>query len=370
MRILFLAPDAFGGIGGIAKYNRDLLRALCSAPEVSEVVAVPRRTPLALETLPHRLTYVTAGIKNKLRYFLTVLRLLVNSGRYDVIFCSHINLLPLAYLAKMRLKTPLIVNLHGIDAWRPNDNRLTNLLVPKVDLYLSVSEITKNRFLEWARIENNKVIVLPNSVSHRDFRPDVKNPKLLKRYGLTGKIVLLTLGRLAAKEQYKGVYEVLELLPALAQQIPEIAYLIVGDGDDRERLKTKARSLGVSERIIFAGFIPEEEKADHYRLAEAYVMPGWGEGFGIVYLEAMACGIPVVGSKLDGSREALRGGSLGILVDPRYPDEIKSGILEALRRPRGVIPEGLEYFSYENFEQRCHQILSHVVQRIARQARD
>ena len=100
------------------------------------------------------------------------------------------------------------------------------------------------------------------------------------------------------------------------QEIPNIAYLIVGDGDDRQRLEAKARSRGIDDRVVFAGFIPEAEKADHYRLADAFVMPGRGEGFGFVFLEALACGIPVVGSRLDGSREALAPGGVG---DPGGP---------------------------------------------------
>ena len=62
MRVLFLSMEAFGGLGGIAKYNRDFLRALCSAPEVSEVVAVPRRMSLSPESLPPKLTYITGGL--------------------------------------------------------------------------------------------------------------------------------------------------------------------------------------------------------------------------------------------------------------------------------------------------------------------
>jgi phosphatidyl-myo-inositol dimannoside synthase len=95
-------------------------------------------------------------------------------------------------------------------------------------------------------------------------------------------------------------------MPALIKEIPTIAYLIAGDGTDRHRLEEKAKSLGVHGRVVFAGYIPESEKADHYRLADAYVMPGRGEGFGIVYLEALACGVPVVASQVDGGREAVR----------------------------------------------------------------
>jgi glycosyltransferase involved in cell wall biosynthesis len=138
-------------------------------------------------------------------------------------------------------------------------------------------------------------------------------------------------------------------------------YLIVGDGPDRRRLEEKAKSLGMDEHVVFAGLIPEAEKADHYRLADAYVMPSRGEGFGIVHLEAMACGIPAVASKVDGSREAVRDGALGILVDPSDQEDVKTGVLESLNRPKGVVPEGLDYFSYSYFEQRLHRIVESII---------
>ena len=112
---------------------------------------------------------------------------------------------------------------------------------------------------------------------------------------------------------------------------------------------------------FFAGYVSEAEKVEHYRLADAYVMPSRGEGFGIVFLEAMACGIPVVGSKLDGGREALCDGKLGILVDPADRNELKAGILTALQQPPGVVRDGLDYFSVKHFQQRLHNIVQRVV---------
>src|SRR5581483_7217747 len=120
---------------------------------------------------------------------------------------------------------------------------------------------------------------------------------------------------------------------------------VVGDGNDRARLEAKAAQLGLSDRVVFAGYVPDEEKADHYRLAAAFVMPGRGAGFGIVYLEAAACGIPVVASKLDASREAVRDGAMGIVVDPDDPDSVKAGILAALATRERCVPRELEYFS-------------------------
>jgi phosphatidylinositol alpha-1,6-mannosyltransferase len=361
MRILCLLTDAFGGQGGIAKFNRDFLTAMGSNPDLTEVVAVPRRMPYLPEPLPQKLTYIVSGLNSKWLYIKTLLSLWKTNHHFDAIFCAHINLLSIAYIFKLLYRAKLILAIHGIDAWQPTKRLLNNNLIGSVDVIIAVSELTKQRFLEWTKIKPAKIFVLPNAVNLAEYGPGPKNSALLDRYGLTGKIVLMTLGRLAPEEQYKGFDEIMELLPVLAKQIPHIAYLIVGDGADRLRLEAKAKNLGVGEQVVFAGFIPEAEKADHYRLADAFVMPGRGEGFGIAVLEALACGIPVVGSSLDGTREALRGGALGILVDPRRPDEIQAGVLQALQQPPGVIPAGLDYFSFENFEKRCHGILRQVI---------
>jgi phosphatidylinositol alpha-1,6-mannosyltransferase len=361
MRVLFLAMDAFGGLGGIAKYNRDLLRALVSAPVVTEVVAVPRRMPLSPGSLPPMLTYLTEGRSGKLSYIGAVTRLLRKDSKFGLVCCGHIKLLPLAFLAKLITGSPLLLIIYGIDAWNPVNNLLTRYLLSKIDFVISISEITKQKFLQWSHLTRARYFLLPNAITQQNYGVGSRSQELIARYGLDGKTVLMTLGRLAAQEKYKGFDEVMELLPALSAQIANIVYLVVGDGDDRPRLEAKAESLRVADRVIFTGFIPEADKADHYRLADAFVMPGRGEGFGFVFLEALACGIPVVGSRLDGSREALRQGTLGILVDPRRPDDILAGILEALKRPRGVIPAGLDYFSFANFEKRCHDLLEEVL---------
>ena len=361
MRILVLIPDAFGGRGGIAKFNQDFLNALCTYPHTTEVVAIPRHIVDFVDLLPNKLTYVNSASKGKISFVKGVWQAIKRNPKFDFIICGHINFLPLAYLLKIWLQSPIFLTLYGIEAWQPSSNLLVNNLLNKVEGIISISEFTKKRFLDWAKLDVQKEFILPCTVNLNNFQVGVKNIDLLKRYQLQSKTVIMTLGRLHPAERYKGFDEVLEILPAIIKEIPNIVYMIVGEGQDRQRLEEKAKSLGIEKRVVFTGFISDAEKADHYRLADAYVMPSKGEGFGIVYLEAIACGIPVIGSSVDGGREALRNGLLGILVNPYNLEEIKAGILEALKRPIGTVPEDLNYFCDDNFQRRCHSILDQVI---------
>src|SRR5258708_18021771 len=109
----------------------------------------------------------------------------------------------------------------------------------------------------------------------------------------------MTMGRLVAGERYKGFDEVIEILPLLIKTTPNLSYMIIGEGNDRRRLQEKVKTLGVEDYVVFTGFISEEEKCTHYNLADAFVMPSRGEGFGIAFLEALACGVPVGASIID-----------------------------------------------------------------------
>ena len=364
MRTLVLLTDAYGSNGGIAKYNQDFLQALCSFPESAEVVAIPRLASDLIEPLPKKLDYVLQGINNKFKYAVTVFKTVLKNPKFDLIVCGHIHLLPLAILARLFSPScPLFLILYGVDAWRPTRHVFANWLVGRVDGVISISETTLKRFLKWTNLKPRAFFLLPPAVDLKSFEGKGGEPLLRQRYSLDGKTVLMSLARLSAEDRYKGIDEVLNLMPSLVRKTPGLTYLIAGDGSDRPRLEQKVRHLGLESHVFFAGHIDESEKADHYRLADAFVMPGWGEGFGIVYLEAMACGVPVIASNADGGREALKNGELGILVDPAQPQEIERAIYEALRRPKAVIPPGLDYFSFENFKRRCHDILRQLEQR-------
>lgn len=360
-RALVLVTDAFGGHGGISRFNRDFLVALSSHPDCGTVVSYPRLLPYPIhETLPNQLRFDTRGVGNRFKYMSTVFSDFMRDQRYDFIVCGHINMLPLCILLGAIAKKPVVLIIHGIDAWKPNKSFLVNSLVTRVSRVVTASELTRSRFMSWSHVPLLQATILPNCVNLKSFTPGPKPPYLLDRYKVRGKTIILTLGRLVSKERQKGFDEVIEALPRLATQIPDITYIIAGDGPDRTRLEKKTRVLGVADRVMFPGMVSDTEKADHYRLADAFVMPSQGEGFGIVLLEAMACGIPAVASILDGGREALRNGLLGMLVDPRNPDDVERGVLNALKKPKGIT-EGLEYFSSESYERRVHELIEDIL---------
>ena len=355
-----LVGDAFGGWGGIAKFNRDFLGAVVSHAATTEVVVVPRHIAGPVGALPDKLEHRERAARGRGAFLAETVKLAAAGGRFDAVVCGLINLAPFAWAIGAINGAPVVLIIHGIDAWRPTSRAIANLAARRMNGVIAVSRTTLSRFEGWAGSQGAAGFVLPNTVSLDRFLPGKASDDLRDRYALRGRTVLMTLARLDANERYKGIDEVLGVLGSLAEEIPNIAYLIVGDGSDRSRLEDEARRLGVAERVIFAGRVDEERKADHYRLADAFVMPGRGEGFGIVYLEALACGVPVVGSVLDGSRDALLDGRLGVLVDPNDRADLLRGIREALHRPKGEVPALLSEFSEDRYVERVHAILDAI----------
>lgn len=358
MKIFALVTDAFGGRGGIAKFNRDLLTALCEIPEVEKVIAWPRVSAEKIGELPSKLTYRVAGLNSKIKYIFLVLNDIFKCGKSDYLICGHIHLLPIAYLIKaMGYCKQVVLVVHGIEAWKPHDF-LTQCLVKKIDLLISVSSFTIKKMSGWVTMEKIKYVILPNTIDLNQFTPGEKNSEILKKYDLIGKKIILTLGRLAGKERSKGFDEILEIMPELLKKDSNIRYIIAGDGSDRKRLESKACELGVKDAVIFAGYVDENPKKELYRIADVFAMPGRGEGFGIVYLEALACGTPVIGSKADGSCEALMDGKLGCLVDPENLDELKAAINNELQKTEREVPELLDFYSFENYKKRVFEIFT------------
>jgi len=320
--MLALVGDAWGGRGGIAQYNRDLLGALAASGAVRTIEVLPRHAPDPAEppagvvqrrARPGRIVYALSALTAGL------------TGPVELVFCGHLYMAPLAALLARLKGARLIVQTHGIEAW-PRPSRLRRAAVEAADLVLAVSRHTRARVLDWAALEPERVRVLPNTVGEA-FTPGDGAP-LRRAWGLEGKRVLLTVGRMSAQERYKGHDRVIAAMPRLD---PDVVYVVLGDGDDRPRLEALARAQGVADRVRFMGPVDLRTLIQAYRTADLFVMPSTGEGFGIAYLEAMACGTPALGLSAAGAVDALGDGELGTTV---AEDELASAVGAALSRPR------------------------------------
>jgi phosphatidyl-myo-inositol dimannoside synthase len=305
--------------------------------------------------MPDKLENDASGLSGNFAYLRALLRQ-VRRTEFDLIYCGHVNLIPLARLASRLSGAPWVLCIYGVEAWKPMERRLSRTGLQHADGVISLSQLTLDRLLGWCPIDPAKCIVVPNAVHLEQFSPQPKDPGLLAGYGLAGHTTIMTLGRLDPTEQAKGFDRTIAILPEIAKDVPDIKYLIVGKGGDKPHLEALAAQHGVSDRVIFAGFVAEEDKAAHYNLADAYVMPSVGEGFGFVFIEALACGVPVVASDLDGGREAVLEGELGLVIDPFDKPALRQAILDALKTPKGV-PERLSYFSFANFTERTNAAL-------------
>jgi glycosyltransferase involved in cell wall biosynthesis len=363
--VLFLTLKVFSSTGGIEKVSRlagKALHDLCSESRSSCRIYAMYDHPLELmeKYFP---APVFEGFKgNRVRFVLQSIRKGIEA---DLVVLSHINLLSVGYMIKkLSPKTRVILIAHGIEVWEPLP-AWKKAMLRSLDLILPVSRFTKKKMLELYGLEEQKLVVVNNCLDPFLPKPikKEKSVQLLEKYGLEKEArVILTLTRLSFSERYKGYDEVLMAIKALQHEEPNFRYLIVGKYDEEEkaRLDRLIMQQGLENRVIFAGFIPDEELADHFNLADAYVMPSSKEGFGIVFIEALYYGLPVIAGNVDGSVDALGNGKLGLLVNPDQSNEIKVALQQVLSKKKTFAPsaeEVMNRFSFGVYKQRLRKAL-------------
>jgi phosphatidyl-myo-inositol dimannoside synthase len=323
LNVLALVTDAFGASGGIAQYNRDFLRVLSGFGIIGSVMVLSRNMPSASsEPLPR----IELDHPRPRKMIFSAMSL-VRSFRQPVhiVYCGHLFMAPLAALIARLRHAILVVQTHGVEAWhRPS--LFVRLAAEKADFILSVSRYTRSAVLGWAMIDPERVLVVPNTV--QEIYGPGDGQSLRQRLGLVGKRVLLTVGRMSSQERYKGHERVINAIPGLVGKGHDVVYVIVGDGDDRFRLERVVRHARLHDRVLFLGSVERDILVDIYRMADVFVMPSTGEGFGIAFLEAMASGTPAVGLSVAGALDALLGNALGHAVDEEELTPALLGILE------------------------------------------
>ena len=349
-----LLTDGYGMRGGIARYNQDLFDALSEGG--ARALILPRLGDAAGIALPPGVEQARPTF-GRVRYLLRAVLAAWRHGPFDVVFCGHIYMAMLGWTIARLLGARLWLQGHGAEVLEVPD-RWTRHAVEAADLLTVVSRATRRALLEWADIPPDRVRVLPDTV--RDmFVPGPPSEALRTRLDLGPGPILLTVGRLAARERYKGHEQVFAVLPALRAEFPGLVHVVAGDGDDRARLEARAVALaGDSAAVRFIGFVPEEDLPDLYRTADLYVMPSRNEGFGIVYLEAAACGLRVIGGRGGGSADAV-GERVGTIVDPDDSGALAGAIKRLLGEGRAD-GRAIEPYRRKHFAAAARRLLARL----------
>ncbi|BAU63909.1 glycosyltransferase [Stanieria sp. NIES-3757] len=338
-------PNIFEFKGGIQVYSAILLEALQKLYPQSkyDVLLLHDRSYRAGFISSNKIRWHYCGrVPIALRYFVYTAQL-VGWGLWQkpkLIIATHLNFTVVAYWLKKLIGIHYWTVAHGIEAWDIQRPALTRAL-HYADKILAVSNYTRDRLIAEQKLDPNKIAVLPNTFDASRFQIATKPKYLLEKYGLQAQQpVILTVARLAEAQRYKGYDQILQTLPQIRQTIPDVHYLIVGKGKDRPRIESLIEYLGLQDCVTLAGFVPDEQLCDYYNLCDVFAMPSKKEGFGIVYLEALACGKPVLAGNQDGAVDALCHGELGALVNPDNMDEITQTIIQILQ---GKYPNSLIY---------------------------
>ncbi len=329
--------------GGIQSFNNNLIQSLS-------------KYELRILDFNDSSTENIKGFESdKTGFFISALKGVIS--RPDIIIIGHLHFILLSFFARLlRVKTVTI--LHGIEAWTPKKSIIKYLKF--VDRYWAVSQFTRRKFIEFSRIKSDKVDLIFNTLPHS---------WPLNSVPVADQKKILTIARLDKLDGYKGVDTILKALAGLKQDLKkdQWKYDIVGSGSDLERHKGLALALGLAEIVNFHEKVDQEAIESLLSSCSFFVLPSGGEGFGIVYLEAMSFKKAVLGASDSGAEEVIVDGKTGFLVEPSV-EEIKEKIRLLIISPekrRLFGEEGYkrlnEKFSFELFNNKINKLISECV---------
>lgn len=329
MKCLFIAGDV-NRIGGIEKYNRDFLSALRKTG--ARTLLVERRKG----DIPAKISFVFRVVRHFIKQ------------RPDIIFCGHLNFSPVCLIFKTIFGTPYTLALYGIEIIEIK-GLLRCRAVREAEQVVTISGYAKNLILKQFPEVKERIFMLPSAVDGSIFVIKKKNQSLIDKFGIAGRPIILSLARLSTLE-HKGQDRVLASLPYVLEKIPNAVYLVVGGGTDERVNVVLKKHPELANSVIFAGPASNEDRVDYYNLGDVYVLPSKFEGFSIVFIESLACGVPVVASDAYGCREGLLDGEIGLLVPPDDLRAIADAIVLILDRKAPSLLFDREYLRRKTLE--------------------
>ncbi len=287
-------------------------------------------------------------------------------GVPKLVFVNHPNLTPLARVVQVLTSAPVLAIGWGVDVWEPLA-WYRRWAIRRVDALLAISRYTADQMVSAQKINPVRVSLLPLALDPDFWKCAQQVSEQRRPTGFPRGRVVLTVTRLAAVDAYKGVDT---LIQALARLPDETHLVVVGDGDDRPRLEALARAQGVAHRVHFSGALERDELVACYQHCDVFALPSKGEGFGLVFLEAMAFGKPVVGGAHGGTLDIIEHGSNGFLVPHGEVEQLAATLRRLLADPALCAEVGrrarehvAQHYLFPQFAARLHAILDELLAR-------
>src|SRR3984893_1564299 len=375
MKIHVWVPEYAFSTGGIQTFSRFVVRALQDCLPTAQVLVFSKNDTSAPDVADNNKAAPFATVGSwplPLRTLAFTLKLFHRAyrDRPQLIITTHANFAPAAYWLRRFFRIPFIAIGHGVEVWDIPSRQIRTAL-RNTDQLVAVSRYTRERMAKALTVEAAAIQILPDTFDSENFQPGPKPRYLLKRYRLrANQPVILTIARLVSAERYKGYDQVLRALPAVREHFPDIRYILGGHGPDRARVTKLIGELNLKENVTLAGYVPEHDLCAHYNLCDVFAMPSKGEGFGIVFLEALACGKAVIAGNKDGSADAVLNGALGVLVDPDNVTEIANALIAILGRKHSnsmisdadaLRSRAIEAYGYQQFQERLSEVIRPIL---------
>ncbi len=282
-------------------------------------------------------------------------------GKYDVVHVhgfGYSSLLISAVMAKRIKHSKVFCTLHN-DLLRHIDRKLVQILSQYVDTFIAVSPAIQR---SWQAVYGSKPVFIPNGVDTSRFNFNVDGSLVRKRLGVEYKYVVLSIGRLSSQ---KGIKYLIEAANLVKKDIPEIAFLIGGRGEEEASLKRLVNELELNDIMSFLGFIKSEDLPLYYAACDVFVLPSVFETFSLTLLEALSVGKPVICTKVGGAREVaiqFENSEYTRLVNPKEPEELAKGISwyfyhhDFASFNKKAVSKKLESYSWENISRKINSL--------------
>ena len=250
-------------------------------------------------------------------------------GRTDWWIFNHIGIARTQRVIPRQLRRPYAVFLNGIEVWSPHLSRDRLATLREATVRISISHHTARR-VQMVHPQIGTIQPCPLGLLDEGPTSGKRDEDLLARIHPES---VLIVGRMSSSERYKGHDALLECWSSVKRKIPNAQFVVVGGGDDAQRLAAKASELGLEGSVLFTGFVSDSTLGEIWKRARIFAMPSVGEGFGLVYLEAMRASLPCIGSTEDAAGDIIVNGETGFLVDRAAGDSLSSAIIRLLENP-------------------------------------